>query len=275
MHSTASDGTLAPEDVVAAAAVAALHAIALTDHDTLHGLGAARAAGDRLGVRVVAGVELSASENGREVHLLGLHLGRTDKLEQRLAVFRETRRARAAEIVALLNALGVPLDLASVLDLAGAGAGAVVGRPHVARAMTAHGWARDERDAFDRYLGHGRPAFVAKHHLPMGEAIALIHEAGGLAILAHPGPTGMRNRLEALAALGLDGVEVLHPGHNRQDTARIGMLADDLHLVPSGGSDWHGAIDGPRTIGCMNVPAVWLDRQDQRVARRSAREWVA
>lgn len=272
MHSTASDGALSPADVVAAASRAALAAIALTDHDTVDGIAEARAAGERLRVRVVAGVELSASDEGSEVHLLGLHVRRLDALERELAVFREARRGRAKQIVERLNALGVPVTLEAVLAEAGAG---VVGRPHVARALVAGGWARDARDAFDRWLGNGRPAYVEKHRLPLADAIRLVHDAGGLAVLAHPGPDATRARLEALRTLGLDGVEVRHPGHSAEDIARIGTLADHLGLLPSGGSDWHGASEGPRTIGSMEIPLAWLERQDARVRERDEREKVA
>ena len=262
MHSTASDGSRSPAEVVRAAKRASLVAIALTDHDTVAGLGEARAVGLELGVRVVNGVELSAVEGDTETHLLGLHLRDTAVLERGLGELREMRGRRAARIVELLQSQGVQITLDDVLLQAGGGA---IGRPHVARALVADGWATDVRDAFDRYLGAGRPAYVAKDQLRMREAIAMVHAAGGLAILAHPGAGGTRERIETLAALGLDGVEVKHPSHSPQDVARMRAAVDQLGLIPSGGSDWHGAADGPRTIGMMHVPAEWLRRQDERV----------
>jgi 3',5'-nucleoside bisphosphate phosphatase len=263
MHSTASDGSRAPAEVVRAAKRAALSAIALTDHDTVAGLAEARAVGAELGVRVVNGVELSAVEGDTETHLLGLHLRDTSVLERGLAQLRDMRGRRAARIVELLQSQGVQITLDDVLLQAGSGA---IGRPHVARALVADGWATDVRDAFDRYLGAGRPAYVAKDQLGMREAIAMVHAAGGLAVLAHPGSAGTRERLESLAALGMDGVEVKHPSHSSQDTTRLRALAEQLGLIPSGGSDWHGAADGPRTIGMMRVQADWLARQDERLA---------
>jgi 3',5'-nucleoside bisphosphate phosphatase len=270
MHSTASDGALPPADVVAAAARAGLVAIALTDHDTLAGVSEAREVGERMGVRVIPGVELSAVEGDGELHLLGLHIDRPDTLEGELAAFRDARRDRAGRIVERLNALGVPVTLDAVLAEAGTGA---IGRPHVARALVAGGWARDLRDAFDRWLGNGRPAFVEKRRLSLADAVRLVHEAGGIAVYAHPGGGATRARLEALRALGLDGVEVRHPSHSAEDIARIGALADHLGLVPSGGSDWHGTSEGPRAIGSMHVPESWLVRQEERV--RAEREKVA
>ena len=262
MHSTASDGSRSPAEVVRAARAASLVAIALTDHDTVSGLAEASAVGAELGVRIVHGVELSAVEGNTETHLLGLHLRDTAVLERGLADLRDMRGRRAARIVELLQSHGVQVTLDDVLVQAGQGA---IGRPHVARALVADGWATDVRDAFDRYLGAGRPAYVAKEQLGMRDAIAMVHAAGGLAVLAHPGAGGTRERIETLAAMGLDGVEVKHPSHSPQDTARLRTLVEQLGLIPSGGSDWHGAADGPRTIGMMQVPLEWLRRQDERV----------
>jgi predicted metal-dependent phosphoesterase TrpH len=244
-----------------------LVAIALTDHDTLDGIAAATTTGAELGVRVVPGVELSAVEGEVETHILGLHLSDTRALEGRLVALRDMRRNRAERIVQRLNELGVRIDFASVLEQAGGGA---IGRPHIARAMIAEGWAVDLRDAFDRYLGNGKPAFVSKDRLAVAEAIELIHQAGGLAILAHPAHGGTRARIEAFVREGIDGVEVRHPSHSADDMSRLAALVEHFSLVPSGGSDWHGAAEGPRTLGMMRVPAEWLGRQDGRVRARAA-----
>lgn len=270
-HSTESDGSIAPEALADVARAAGLSAVALTDHDTVGGVAAAQAAGERIGVRVIAGVELSAMDGDQETHLLGLHLSRTEPLEAELRVFRDTRISRAQEMVRRLNTLGVPVTMEQVLVEAGTGA---IGRPHVAHAVIAGGWARDSKEVFDRYLGNGRPANVPKHALTLTAGIKLVHDAGGLAILAHPGADGRRARLEPLVALGLDGIEVRHPSHTSDDIARLGALTDFFGLVPSGGSDWHGATEGVRTLGNMRVPYEWLARQDARVAAR-ARERVA
>ena len=272
MHSTASDGAATPAALVAAAAAAGLSTIALTDHDTIDGVAGARSAGLELGVEVIAGVELSAFEDDRETHLLGLHLTRIDGMAEALATFRRSRRLRAEQIVAVLNGLGIPITLDAVLQEAGGGA---IGRPHIARALIAGGWARDSRDAFDRYLGFRKPAFVPKLTLGLADAIDLVHEGGGIAVLAHPGGTGTRQWLESLAALGLDGVEVRHPGHSAEDIARLGALCDFLDLVPSGGSDWHGAMSGTRVLNVMRVPDEWLRRQRERVEHRAGRARVA
>jgi hypothetical protein len=266
MHSTASDGAFGPAEVVEHARALGLRAIALTDHDTVNGLAAARATGDRVGVEVIAGIELSAIEHDAEIHLLGLHLARLDLMEARLSQLRAGRVARAERIVDVLNTLGVPVTMGAVLAQSGAGA---VGRPHVARALMAGTWVRDIREAFDRYLGAGRPAFVAKEEFAVADAIALVHAAGGLAVLAHPGGLAGRDQIADAVDRGLDGVEVKHPSHDLGAMARLLALTDAFDLVPSGGSDWHGALTGSRVMGAMRVPEQWLDRQYSRLADRS------
>jgi predicted metal-dependent phosphoesterase TrpH len=262
-HSTASDGTLPPERVIEAAESCGLAALALTDHDTIDGVRPAREAAERAGIRVIAGVELSAYDQDHEVHLLALHLSQLGPREKRLTDLRVARHARAGRIVDRLNELGIALTLDEVLVQSNGGA---VGRPHVARAMIARGVVGDFRDAFTRYLGAKGSAFVPKDKLSVQDAIAIAHEAGAIAIWAHPGDGGRRERLEPLVAAGLDGVEVRHPSHSSEDMKRLQALTDFFGLVPSGGSDWHGAMDGPRRLGMMNVPIDWLEKQDERVA---------
>lgn len=271
-HSTASDGALPPAAVVDEAHRKGLAALALTDHDTVDGLAEAQAAGARLGIRIVPGVELSAVENDAETHLLGLHLRDVAIMEQRLRDLRDMRRARAERMVERLNALGVKVTMDAVLANA---AGGAIGRPHVARAVVAVGAAADMREAFDRYLGNGRPACVGKDRLTMSDAIRMVHDAGGIAVLAHPGEAATRTRLSALAAQGLDGCEVRHPSHPDETIGRIGRVVEELGLLPSGGSDWHGTFDGWRTLGVMQVPFAWLERHDTFLAGRAPSGHVA
>jgi 3',5'-nucleoside bisphosphate phosphatase len=272
LHSTASDGVLAPAELIAAARTGGVAVIALTDHDSIGGIDEARRAGADAAVQVVAGVELSAHDEEREVHVLGLHLDRMDVLAARLDDLAQARHERAREIVERLNAAGVKIAFEDVLTLAGTCA---LGRPHVARTLVAHGWAHDHRDAFDRYLLPGRPGYVAKRRLPMNDAIAMLHEAGGLAVLAHPSAEDSLERLTGFARDGLDGVEVAHPSLGSEDRARLKAIADHLGLVKSGGSDWHGLKDGSRRIGGEEVPAVWLEAQEARVAQRRKPAQVA
>jgi 3',5'-nucleoside bisphosphate phosphatase len=272
LHSTASDGMLSPAEVVAAAASGGVAVIALTDHDSIAGIAEARRAGAEVAVRIVTGVELSAHDDEREVHVLGLHVERLEALGARLADLARGRHERAREIVERLNAVGVGIEFDDVIALAGACA---LGRPHVARTLVAHGWAQDHRDAFDRYLLPGRPGYVAKRRLPIREATAIIHEAGGLAVLAHPCADDSLDRLTAFARDGLDGLEVAHPSLGADDRARLRAVADHLGLVKSGGSDWHGSKEGSRRIGAEDVPVAWLDAQEARVSERRAHAPVA
>lgn len=265
-HSTASDGARSPAEVVAAAHRAALGAIALTDHDSIAGLPDATAAGERLGVRVVPGCELSAYDGDFEIHLLALHIRDVHAMAPSLQRFQRERVERAEAMVHRLNQMGVAVAVESVLREASGGA---VGRPHVARALLERGHVTDQREAFDRYLGNGRPAYVAKPRFAVADAIELAHSAGALAVWAHPGREGTRARVDRLAAMGMDGIELRHPSHTPADVERLSVLVAEFDLVPSGGSDWHGATEGYRTLGNMQIPAAWLARQDARVMARA------
>ena len=268
-HTTASDGALSPTLVVEAAKSAGLFAIAITDHDNLDGLGEAEAAGVANKVRIVRGVELSTHFGDDELHLLGLHLSDLESMRSSLEEFQQDRVRRAEQIVAVLNRSGIPVTLDAVMREAGEGS---VGRPHIARAMVQGGWARDFRDAFDKWLGGSRAAFIPKPRFDVAEGIALVHRAGGLAVWAHPGESASLARVGRLAEVGLDGVEVLHPSHPPLLSKKLLATVEQLGLVPSGGSDWHGTLDGYRKLGGQSVPREWLDMQDARVSARAERE---
>ncbi len=271
VHTTASDGALSPTRVVEAARDALLYAIAITDHDTVDGLDEATVAGTALGVRIVPGVELSTHFDEDELHLLGLHLSNREVMRSALAMLRAGRIERAEKIVAVLNRYSVPVTMDSVLEAADGGA---VGRPHIARAMVAGGWVRDFREAFDKWLGWNRPAYMAKDRFEVAAAIDLVHQAGGLAVWAHPGESATPSRIQRLAEVGLDSVEVLHPSHPPSLSQRLFTHTEAAGLLPSGGSDWHGTHDGARRLGGQLVPKVWLDWQDERVIRQAAERAV-
>jgi predicted metal-dependent phosphoesterase TrpH len=263
VHSTASDGGLAPEAVVKRAMAAGLRAIALTDHDTLDGIPEALAAGNRFGVRVIGGCEFSAAAPWGEMHVLGYFLpSNSDPLEAFLERCRADRVRRAQTMVERLQHLGVDLSFDNVLNESRGGA---VGRPHVARAIVRHGGAIDLGDAFDRYLGRGRPAFVEKT-LPAFRTITeLVHADGGLVSIAHLKERGTRAFIERLKGEGLDAVETRHPSHDPDLRARLTDIALKLDLLRTGGSDWHGDPEPGvthGTIGSQHVPHEWLERLD-------------
>lgn len=245
------------------AKAAGLCAIALTDHDTLGGIPEAVAAGERYGVRVVGGCEFSAAAPWGEMHVLGYFLpSASPPLESFLERCRADRVRRAQAMVEHLRRLGVDLSFESVLQES---RGAAVGRPHVARAIVRHGGAIDLGDAFDRYLGRGRPAFVEKT-LPAFRAVTeLVHAAGGLVSVAHLKERGTRAFVERLKGEGLDAVETRHPSHDPDLRARLTDIALRLGLLRTGGSDWHGDPEPGvthSTIGSQAVPLEWLEQLD-------------
>ncbi|HET9464501.1 MAG TPA: PHP domain-containing protein [Gemmatimonadales bacterium] len=264
VHSTASDGSLAPESVVKRAMAAGLRAIGLTDHDTVGGIPEALAAGERFGVRVIAGCEFSAAAPWGEMHVLGYFLPSSSApLEAFLERCRADRVRRARLMVDRLQGLGVSLSFDSVLNESRGGA---VGRPHVARAIVRHGGAIDLGDAFDRFLGRGRPAFVEKTLPAFCTISELVHAEGGLVSVAHLKERGTRAFIERLKGEGLDAVETRHPSHDPDLRARLTDITIKLGLLRTGGSDWHGDPEPGvthGTIGSQQVPHEWLDRLDE------------
>lgn len=261
LHSTASDGELAPEDVVARAKAAGLSAIALTDHDTLDGVPPAIAAGAEQGVRVISGCEFSVSATWGEMHVLGYFLPLDDpKLQVFLRERQTDRLQRGRDMVAKLQGIGLTLQIDDVLVEAGTG---VIGRPHVARALVRLGHAANLNDAFDRYVGWARPGYVAKRLPTFSEVAALVHSVGGLVSAAHLKDRGTKTVLSGLKGQGLDAVETRHPSHDPDTRARLTDLAGELGLLRTGGSDWHGDNATPSpyaALGSQAVPFEWLER---------------
>ncbi len=251
-HTNRSDGTFTPTELIRHAAERGLDVIAVTDHDTTVGLEEAIVAGQELGVEVPPGVELSAELEGTSVHVLCYWPDVTDPdLQAELARLRGDRRSRGEQMVERLRALGFPIRFERVLEIAG---GDNIVRPHVAQAMVEAGVVGSEREAFDLYIADGKPAHVPKHALHPVDAVALIRAAGGLCVLAHPGMWADQTPIpEALihemAAAGMVGLEVDHTDHTPEQRATYRRLADRLGLIPTGGSDCHGARYDPIRLG--------------------------
>ena len=252
-HSNASDGSFPPREVVRLAKERRLKALALTDHDTIDGLPEALAAGQELGIEVIPGVEISARHNLGSMHILGYFLDYDDPLfTERLAVLKQARKDRNPQIITKLNALGIPITMAQVEALSGSGQ---MGRPHLARALYEGGYVKSIQEAFDIYLGNEGKAYVSKFRFPPEEAIAMIREARGIPVLAHPFTLGLhtsetlRPLLKELMALGLAGVECYYPEHTFGQEALYLFLARELGLLITGGSDFHGTNKPEVSLG--------------------------
>ena len=248
-HSTASDGTDPPAEVMRRARAAGLDVIALTDHDTLAGHDEARRALPP-GLALVPGMELSCRLGGHSVHLLAYHLDPAHpRLAEQLAAITTDRLRRGQDMVARLRELGLDVTWEQVAAIAGGG---VVARPHIARAMVAAGAiARPEQAFTPEWIGAGGRAYVSRYALDPEEAIRLVRSAGGVSVLAHPGAAERgwvidAAAVERLARAGLGGLEVAHPDHDEAERLRLAGLAAALGLVASGGSDDHGALTGHR-----------------------------
>jgi len=257
-HSSASDGTLAPPELVRLAKDRNLAAMALTDHDTIDGLAQAVAAGLELGLEVIPGVEISAKYalGPGSMHILGFFLDyENGLLAQRLAVLKQARKDRNPQIVAKLKDRGIPITMERVEQISGGGQ---VGRPHIARALLESGQVRSIQEAFDIYLGNNGLAYVSKFRFPPEEAIAMIRDAKGIPVMAHPFTLGLhtaeslRPLLKDLAALGLAGVECYYPEHSPDQEALYLSLARELGLLITGGSDFHGDNKPEVSLGRIN-----------------------
>lgn len=273
-HTTASDGLHRPADNVRMAKEAGLAAIAITDHDTIAGIAEAEAAGRELGVEVVPGVEISTELDGREIHVLGYCFDVNDPLLiERLVSQRRVRDRRNEGIVARLNELGIPIAMAMVTEAAGRSPGKeeTIGRPHIADALVRLGAVSSAQEAFDRYLAEGKPGYVdPPNRIAPQEAFRWIHEAGGAAIVAHPGLYGDDGLAEKLLLEGADGLEAYHSDHGPEAEAFFRGVAGRHGKLVTGGSDFHGARKGKLyhgAIGNRTVDASVLAQLRQIAAR--------
>jgi len=252
LHTHFSDGTFSPEELVGHARRLGFAALALTDHDSVEGCVPMAAACDAAGIEFITGTELTAEHNDIEVHLLGYCLDiKNEKLLTEIIKFQTVRQNRIREMVARLNQLNVPLEVEAVFALANCKS---PGRPHVARALTKAGLVKHLDEAFERYLRKGRPAWVPKAKMSALEGVELIHQAGGLAVMAHPGLNRTDEIIPALADAGLDGIECFHTKHTTAMSEHYLEIADQFNLLVTGGSDCHGFSKGKPLIGTVKLP---------------------
>jgi len=270
-HSAVSDGTDTPAELVEKARAVGLDVVALTDHDTFDGLDEAAATGEQVGIQFVRGMELSCSRHGSSVHVLAYGADPASPgLAAEMALVRDGRLGRLAGVLAKLAALGVSVSEAEVM--AQVGTSPSIGRPHIADALIEAGHVRDRQEAFDRFLADGGPAHVHRYTIEVERGIDLVHEAGGVAVIAHPWGRGRERLLPASAiqALardhGLDGIEVDHQDHDADIRRRLHTLADSLGLLATGSSDYHGTGKLDHDLGCNTTDPDVFDEIQRRLA---------
>lgn len=263
-HSTASDGQHDPGTLAELCARRGVQILSLTDHDTVDGVTSARRVCDARGVRFLPGIEVSA-QHGRSVHVLGYGVDLEDETFRALLDARRTQRERRMQLmIERANALGMPITDHDVLAFAGDGN---PGRPHLARALVAAGFARSIQDAFDRFLADGMPVHVPNPWPSVADAISEIKSAGGVAVLAHPGLYGLDAHLDEWADAGLDGVEIEHPSHSEEDAARYLRFANRRGLLRTASSDFHGPeVKRGQVLGEVFVRQEWVDALLERCA---------
>ena len=267
LHTQFSDGTFTPEELVLRAQQNGLACIAVTDHDSVEGCARAAAACAAVKMDFIPGAELTAEHADTEVHILGYFLDITDEeFLARIARFQVVRQNRIHEMVAALNQLGIPLKAESVFALANCKS---PGRPHVARALVKEKLIGNLDEAFDKYLKKGRPAWVPKTKMSALEAVNLIHQAGGLAVIAHPGLNRTDEIIPDLVDAGMDGIECFHTKHSTVMSERYLEIADKYHLLVTGGSDCHGYSKKAPIIGTVKLP---YEHVEQMKAARDKRK---
>ncbi len=244
-HTTASDGSFTPSQLVHYAKEKGLKALAVTDHDTIEGNEEALSAGRREGLEVIPGIEISVDHSQGSMHMLGyfIDIG-SQRLKEKLDLLQDSRADRNPKIIEKLNELGLDVSYDEVVEASGGGQ---VGRPHIAQVLLKRGYTTTIQEAFDKYLGKGAPAYFDKFRLNAEDAIAMITDAGGVPVLAHPFTLKCRNQEELeelikyLATRGLQGIEVYYTEHNEKQTKLYRLLAERNNLLITGGSDFHGA----------------------------------
>ena len=253
MHTVFSDGALSPAELLKRVLQVGLSIVGITDHDSVQALDEAVSLGEESGLTVVPGIELSATLNKKEIHLLGYFIDRHDvRLNNFLAELREERKERAKRMVQKLNRLNIPLNMETVLASAGEG---VVGRPHIAAAMVAQGLAKSYKTVFDRFIGDGCPAYEKRIVRSPENIIDFIAEAGGLSFLAHPARWLNDEEVIHLIRAGIDGIEVVHPTHSQGVVKHCHEIADAYSLLECGGSDFHGGMRGDdNLLGTLTIP---------------------
>ena len=267
-HTTASDGRCTPAELVTRATHAGVTVLSVTDHDTVAACDAAQASCADAGIEFVTGIEITAVRNEADIHILGYFIDpQSAPLLEFLAAQRQQRLERIRRMIDRLRPLGIALDADAILQPAIANPNTAVGRPWIARALVAGGHVATTSEAFEVWLGRGRPAFVPREGAAPADVIARIHKAGGIASLAHPGLVGRDGWIPEFAAAGLDAIEAYHTDHDEAATSRYRAIADRLKLAITGGSDYHA----DESHGAVRPGSTSLPREDYERLTATAR----
>jgi predicted metal-dependent phosphoesterase TrpH len=251
LHTNFSDGTYSPEELAAQGERHQMAAMSLTDHDTVEGCARMRTACASRGIEFISGTELTAEWQGIEVHILGYFLDTENQaLLDKMTRFQNVRQDRVRQMVARLNEMGIPITAESVFALANCRS---PGRPHVGRALVQQGFCSSMDEAFERFLKVNRPAWAPKFKMSFTEAVDLIHQAGGLAVMAHPGLNRSDQVIPELVTAGIDGLECFHTKHSLSTSGRYVKMAEQYGLLVTGGSDCHGMSKGRPLIGTVRL----------------------
>ena len=266
LHTNFSDGTYTPEELAAHGQRHQLAAMALTDHDTVEGCARMAAACAELEIEFVPGTELTAEVDETELHLLGFFLdAKNPKLLEETRKFQIVRQNRIREMVERLNTHGIPLRAETVFEIANCRS---PGRPHVGRALIREGFCKSMEEAFERFLKKGKPAWVPKFKISAFDAIELIHGAGGLAVMAHPGLNRTDSIIPTLVEAGMDGIECFHSKHSSKTSEHYLEIAAKHHLLVTGGSDCHGLSKGKPLIGSVKLPEIYFNALKEAASRK-------
>jgi predicted metal-dependent phosphoesterase TrpH len=270
LHTIASDGRCSPAELVERSAMAGLSVIAVTDHDTTAAIEETQRLGRERDIEVISGIELTSVTDGRDVHMLGYFFDPDDTaLLSFLLRQRHARVERVKAVCERLSALGVPIELDSLLKRAEDATGRSIGRPQIARAMIEAGHVTSTREAFDRWLAHGAPAFVPRSGPSPADSIAVLHDAGAIVSVAHPGADQLQEEIPRLAAAGLDAIEAFHSDHDSATVDQLRALAARLNLLTTGGSDFHGMPEHGLEPGSVLLPPGEWDRLRTAASARS------
>jgi len=263
-HTSESDGTYTPEQLVKEALKRSLSAVAIVDHDTVSAIPAALKAAESTALEIIPGIELTSQYENQEVHILGYFLDHQDKgFLNKLKPVRQNRIRRVNEMIENLKGLDIELDPQTVFDIAGSG---TVGRMHIARALVKDGWVGSTSEAFRKYIGDKSPAYVLGFRFSPEEAIKIIRDAGGVAVLAHPYVLRNDEWIVEFVAGGLQGLEAYYPEHSQSQVNYYLELAKKLNLVVTGGSDFHGSAKPNVKLGCVKIPLELVEKL--RLAKR-------